>query len=251
MQKSRILFFLLFILTSSAFSQRNVVDTTVFSPHIRFSYGYQFPQADLAERFGDNSSLGFSFGIKDRKNWIYGVSAQFQFGNSVTENGLLQNLITDNGEIIDNNGQISELIISQRGYVLHLEGGKIFNIIGPNPNSGLMVTGGIGFMQHKIRIEHQLNTITQLEGEYLKGYDRLTNGLMISQFVGYYHMSDNRYLNFYLGVEAIQGFTEGRRDFNFDTQTSNEGARTDVLVGFRAGWILNFYKRSTNTIYFD
>ena len=232
-------------------AQRNVSDSLVFSPHFSFNYAYQIPQGDMEERFGDNSNIGFTFGIKDSKNWYYGLHGNFIFGNTVTEEGLLSNLLTENAEIIDNNGQISEIIISERGYTLSVEGGKIFDIIGPNPNCGIMVKLGAGFMQHKIRIEHQLNTITQLEGDYLKGYDRLTNGFMLSQFVGYHHMSDNRLMNFYIGAEIVEGFTEGRRDLNFDTLTDNAGARNDILIGLRAGWILNLYKRTTNYFYYD
>ena len=251
MGKTHLIFFgLLLFLASSVHAQRNVKDSLVFAPHLTFNYAYQYPQGDLAERFGDNSNVGFSFGIKTQSNFYLGLHNNYFFGNTVKENGLLSNLLTDGGHIIDNNGQIAELIIQERGWTLGLEAGKIFPFFGPNPNSGLFLKGGVGFMQHKIRIEHQLNEITQLEGDYLKGYDRLTNGLYLSQFVGYHHMSDNRLLNFYVGIEAIEGFTEGRREFNFDTETDNVGARNDILVGVRAGWVLHLYRRNTDNVYF-
>lgn len=247
MHKILLFIFLLFG-SISAQTQRNLLDSIVYSPHLSFSYAYQFPQADLENRFGDNSNIGFSFNIKDRKNWYYGLQGTVIFGSQVTEPGLLSNLLTDNGEILDNFGQVSEIIVSQRGYTLTLEGGKIFPVLGPNPNCGILLKGGVGFMQHKIRIEHQINEITQLEDEYLKGYDRLTNGLVVSQFLGYYHMSNNRLMNFYVGAEAFEGFTQSRRDFNFDTQTVDDEARMDVLIGMRIGWIINLYQRESKNI---
>lgn len=239
------------ILALSGMAQRNIQDTVITSPHMGITYAFQSPAGDMEQRFGNNSNLGVNFHIKDKNNWYYGVEGSFLFGRNVSEPGLLSNLLTDNGEIIDNTGGTSVIVIQERGWTLAASGGRVFNWIGPNPNCGILMKAGVGFMQHKIRIEHQESEITQLEGEYLKGYDRLTNGLMISEFIGYYHMSNRRIVNFFAGVEAMQGFTEGRRDFNFDTQTTNEGARTDILLGFRAGWVINFYQRAPKEFYFD
>ncbi|WP_306642088.1 hypothetical protein [Sanyastnella coralliicola] len=239
------------LLSNSALAQRNVADSLVFSPQISFNYGYQIPAGDMAQRFGNNSSIGLSFHIKDDKNWFYGVEGVYIFGTDVTEPGLLQNLLTENGEIISNQGEISEILIQERGFMVTANGGKLFSLKKTNPNSGILIKGGIGFMQHKIRIENQIHTITQLEDEYLKGYDRLTNGLALSEFVGYYHMSDNRLANFYVGFESYQAFTRGRRDFNFDTQTVDDQARFDMLIGVRAGWVIHIYKRTGREYYYD
>lgn len=96
--------------------------------------------------------------------------------------------------------------------------------------------GGVGILQHKIRIEHQDNKIPQLEGDYLKGYDRLSNGLMVHQFVGYFHMSNNRLINFFVGAEAWQGFTKNRRDLNFDTKMHDDKTKqTSTWITRRMG----------------
>jgi hypothetical protein len=203
----------------------------------------------MEERFGSNGVAGASFNIKTRKNFLYGVDFSYLFGTRVKEPGLLQNLYTEAGEIIDNEGQIAPVIIQERGYTAMANVGKIFNWFGPNPNSGVIVKAGLGFMQHKIRIEHQENVINQLEGDYLKGYDRLTNGIAFSQFVGYYYMSNSRLANFYLGVEFVQGYTQGRRDYNFDTRTTDDSKRRDMLNGFKFGWIVPLYKRQPDEFY--
>ena len=106
-------------------------------------------------------------------------------------------------------------------------------------------------MQHKIRLEHQLNPIGQLEGEYLKGYDRLTNGLALTQFVGYLHSGNSRLVNFYVGLEATEGFTRGKRDLYFDTNQVDNDPRLDGLIGLRVGWILHVYKRMPETYYLN
>lgn len=230
-------------------AQYDVKDSTIFSPNFSFHFGWQWPSGDMEERFGSNGVAGASFNIKTRKNFLYGVDFSYLFGTRVKEPGLLQNLYTEAGEIIDNEGQIAPVIIQERGYTAMANVGKIFNWFGPNPNSGVIVKAGLGFMQHKIRIEHQENVINQLEGDYLKGYDRLTNGIAFSQFVGYYYMSNSRLANFYLGVEFVQGYTQGRRDYNFDTRTTDDSKRRDMLNGFKFGWIVPLYKRQPDEFY--
>lgn len=248
MKKYQLLFSFLFIV-NLAVAQWQVRDSALFNPHVTVGYGYSTPGGDLANRFGNNGSLEVGFHVKDKKNWYYGVQFNYLFGNKVHEPNLLSNLLTSRGEILDEQGQIATMFIQERGFNVFLQGGKLFPIIGPNVNSGLLITAGVGLIQHKIRLEHQEAKITQLEGEYLKGYDRLTNGLSVNQFIGYYHLSNNRLINFYIGAQATEGFTQSRREWNFDTQTQDTDKRLDMLFGLRAGWILNLYQRAPNDYY--
>lgn len=235
---------------SGALAQRNVRDSLMFSPHISFTYGYQIPGGDMATRFGANSNVGLSFHIKTRKNIFYGVEGGYLFGTNVSEFGLMSNLLTSADEVLSNSGEVSEVLIQQRGWIFTLNGGKLFPIRKSNVNSGILVKGGLGYMQHKIRLETQLHIVTQLEDEYAKGYDRLTSGMVMSQFVGYYHMSSSRLTNFYAGFEAYQGLTRGRRSWNFDTQMRDDALRTDLLFGLRAGWVIHIYKRTGRDFYY-
>jgi hypothetical protein len=235
---------------TSALAQRNVRDSVLFSPHISFNYSYQVPGADLATRFGPNSNVGLNFHVKTRKNIFYGIEGSYLFSNNVSEFGLMSNLLTSADEILSNSGEISEVLIQQRGWIVTLNAGKLFPIRKSNVNSGILIKGGLGYMQHKIRLETQLHTVTQLEDEYAKGYDRLTSGMVMSEFVGYYHMGDSRLTNFYLGFEAYQGLTRGRRSWNFDTQMRDDALRTDLLFGIRAGWVIHIYKRTGRDFYY-
>jgi hypothetical protein len=232
-------------------AQFQVRDSSVFNPHFTVSMAYQWPGADMADRFGTSGSPALGFYIKSKTNWYYGLKGMYIFGNKVTEPGLMSNLRTNNGEVLDDQGQVAVLFIQERGFGLHAEGGRLFNFIGPNPNSGLLLTAGIGMLQHKIRIEHQTNPIAQLEGDYQKGYDRLSNGLSFDQFLGYFHMSNNRLINFFIGVEAYQAFTQSRRNLNFDTQETDHTKRFDVLLGLRAGWCVHLYRRESDLYYFN
>ncbi len=231
-------------------AQLQVRDSALFDPHVSMSYAFQIPGGDLEYRFGNNHNIGLGFHIKSKTNWYYGVQATYLTGNRVfQEKGFLSNLKVEGGYILDNQGRLAKISLQQRGFTVTADGGYLFPVLGPNRNSGILVFGGVGLLQHKIRIEHQESEISQLEGDYLKGYDRLTNGLVLHQFAGYYYMSNYKLINFYIGIEAWQGFTQNRRDFNFDTQVKDDDKRLDMLYGIRAGWVLHLYKRISTDYY--
>ncbi|MCB0762064.1 MAG: hypothetical protein KDC12_11125 [Flavobacteriales bacterium] len=246
----RILGVLIFVLpVLSVWAQRNVRDSVLTSTQFGLGYAFQMPAGDMAQRFGNNHNLGGSIYHKFKSNWMVGAEGGFFFGRNVSEPGLIQNLRVDEGYVLDNDGQIAEIRIEERGWHATIGGGYLFRNSGHNPNSGVMIRGGIGFMQHKIRLEHQLNYITQLEGEYLKGYDRLTNGLALTQFVGYLYSGNSRLVNFYVGLEATEAFTRGRRELYFDTLQVDDQPRFDMLLGVRVAWVLHIYRRAPELFY--
>lgn len=230
--------------------QFQVRDSVLFNPHVEIGGGYQFPFDDMARRFGNSGVTGLGFHIKARTQWYYGLQGSYFFGNKVTEPGLMQNLYTDAGEILDNQGQKSIVYIQERGGMYFLDAGRLFPIVGPNPNSGVLAYAGVGYMHHKIRIEHQSNEIAQLEGEYLKGYDRLTMGPAAHAFLGYFHMSNNKLINFFAGVEVAHAWTKGVRTIHFDTRLVDHSLRSDGLIGVRAGWVVHLYRRAPDAYYF-
>jgi len=239
------------LLAVTVFGQVSVKDSAVFAPMVRLSYGLQVPYGDLQDRFGLSSTLGGSFIIKNKHNILYGVDGNFLFGNDVKETEILDGLKDRQGNITNEVGEITEFILLERGLLITGKVGILIPVIGPNPNSGLLLLGGVGLLQHKIRIEVQNNTAPQIRDDYKKGYDRLTNGLALTQFIGYQHLGNGRLVNFFGGVELIQGFTKNRRSYNFDTQEKDDKARTDLTVGFRVGWMLPLYKRVPREFYFE
>lgn len=247
----RFLFILLFSFCfAMVHSQVETETTRFFSPR----YSLQLPQADMADRFGVNSSLGLTYGVKDSKDLFYGVNVNFLFGNNVKEPGLIRNLVNLNGvtaegdslfDIIGLENRPATVLIQQRGFNISADFGKFFKFKNSENQSGILATFGAGFMQHNIRFETQLDEVPQLEGDYEKGYDRLTNGLMISQNVGWMFLNKKFGGSFYLGIEAIQGFTQSRRTYNFDTMTSDLGVnRLDVQLGLKVAWIVPTNRRN-------
>jgi hypothetical protein len=211
---------------------------------------YDVPSADMAARFGNSFKIGGSIKLKTATNWLLGGGVSFIVGGKVKEPGLLENIKTSAGDIINLYGSPLNLGIFQRGYAIDVHLGKILPYFSPNPNSGLTVETGLGFMQHKINLFDRDNNIPQVKGDYKKGYDRLTNGLFVRQFVGYTFYSKNRLINFSLGLESTFGFTQGRRDYWYDVAQAGNDKRLDILTGIVGCWHIPLYKKITEETYY-
>lgn len=225
------------------------MDSAITVPLVGVNFGGQLPFGDLEQRFGANLRAGGSFLIKTKKNWVYGVDAFYMFGRNVKEDVLLQ-LRNTEGHITDNEGYPADIRVTQRGLGAHLHAGRVFNLNKKQPNSGIIVTLGVGYLQHKINIYDAQNRVAAVYDDLKRGYDRLSGGLSFSQFIGYMHLSENRLLNFYIGFEAYQTQAKSFRKLNYDTGLPDTQQRLDGLVGFRLGWILPLYKRKPNDFYY-
>ena len=222
----------------------------ISTPLIMGNYAYHFPGGHLAERFGNSSSIGAAFLQKTKKHWLWGFDFNFIFGKNIREDSLFSNITTKNGFLINQHGALADIRLYERGLMGSIKIGRLFTVLGPNPNCGFVILGSAGFLQHKIRIENPGNNTPQVLGEYKKGYDKLTNGFAVSEFIGYMYLSNNRLINFFGGFEFIQSWTQNRRPLNFDTMEKDNIKRMDLLSGFKIGWIIPLYKKVPDKYYF-
>lgn len=236
-----------FIFLGLAFNAQ--IDTAIAVPLVGINFGGQIPGGDLSSRFGPNLRAGGSFLYKTKKNWVYGADAFYLFGKNVKQDVLAQ-LRTKEGYVIDNEGFPADLRITERGFGIHAVIGKIIPVFNDGPNSGLFITVGGGYLQHKVNLYDTQQKIAALKGGLKKGYDHLTGGFSTSQFLGYLHLSENRILNFYFGFEFYQVYSKSIRKLNYDTGTADLNKRLDLLSGFRFGWILPLYERKPNDSYY-
>jgi hypothetical protein len=214
------------------------------------AYGYQIPGADLADRFGSNFYLSTQVGFLNKKNWELSLDGGLLFGNKVKED-VLQTIRTVEGNIIGNDRNLADIQLKQRGYYLGVGLAKTLVLSESYPRSGLKVGLGTGFIQHKIRIQDDpVRSVPQLTEELKKGYDRLTNGWYLSQFVGYQYLANDRRINFYAGIETRQAFTKNRRSVNIDTGVIPDQNRLDTSWGLKVGWVLPFYLGFGEEIYY-
>jgi hypothetical protein len=245
------LLFILLIITKIGYAQ---IDSAIAVPIVGIHVGGQLPAYDMAQRFGPNLFAGGLFMYKTKSNWLFGLEGSYLFGRNVKEDVLSQ-LKVDVGNnqmaVIDNEGYPADIRVTERGLKGTLFAGRVFKFFSSNPNSGLMVTIGAGYLQHKINLYDAQQKNASIKGNLVYGYDRLSNGLALSQFVGYLFLSENRLLNFYFGVEATQGFTKSVRKLNYDTGLPDTKQRLDGLYGLKFGWVLPLYKKTPNAFYYN
>jgi len=243
---------LLLMLSIQAHSQQTKSDSAVSIPLFYGFYGYQWPGADMAERFGSNSVVGPGFLWKTSSNWLFGAEYDFMFGNNV-KNGkdIFKNLLTSDGNIISGDGTPALVAQFERANAVSVKFGKLFPVSKTDKNSGIFFTVGGGYISHKIRIEVENQSVPQLKGDYKRGYDRLSGGLMLNQSIGFMYFGKSRLLNFIFSVEAFEGWTKGYRDYYFDTMAPPpEGTRFDFLIGPKIAWMVPLRKQSVKEFYY-
>jgi len=250
MNKRNIITLIFFLTINFTYSQE-LKDSSIFIPAISASYSFQIPGGDLAKRFGCNSAVGCSFTTKLKSNWVLGVEGNYMFGNDLKDeaSGVLDGILTSNGKIISKHGRYATVLLSERGFYLGAKGGRLFVLNKSYPNSGILLSVSGGLLQYKIRIDNDGNDATQILGDKKKGYDKLTNGFAINEFIGYMHNSKNKLLNFYIGFELYQAWTQSRRDFDFDTMSKDTKHRKDYLYSIKVGWMVPFNKRMPDKFY--
>lgn len=242
MKKNTTKLFIFAFLFASFFTKAQHNATKGVALLANFNYGIGKPGKDLAVRFGMSSAAGVGVEMLGNKtNLIIGADFSYFFSKKVNEDPLIK-LVNYDTYIYGNDKGLSSYLLRERGFVMQGYVGKLFVFDKKAANrSGIRVTFGAGYMQHKIRLQDDSRSIAQFSGDYKKGYDRLTGGLSLSQYVGYQYLSNNRRINFSLGFDFSQGFTKSLRDWDFDLKSKNTTPRLDLLYGMRATLILPFY----------
>lgn len=219
---------------------------------IALNGNFDMPAADMGKRFGVSYRVGPSMFYKTKSNWIIGAKVDFIFGNKIKEDSFLANIEGYEKSHIAFNGYRVNINTFERGYMVGLQLGKIIALNDSRPDNGLMLLTTAGFLQHKILISTKnAGDVPQLSGDYVKGYDRLSNGLFLEQFIGYTHFATDGLINFNIGFDIMAGFTKGRRAYLFDVRRPGTDSRVDILYGIRGAWYIPVFKRKSEEFYFQ
>lgn len=230
---------------------RHFKDTVYHATIIKFGYMLASSTSDLKNRFGVFNSANLSCTYKTNKNWLWGAQFDFLFGNQVKEKDMLRNIATPDGFIIGSDGLLIDPSYNMRGFITSIYAGKIFPV-GYNQNSGISVSSGLGLMQHKVLITLERNTSSYaLDKELTRGYDRLSNGLLWHNSVGYTHLSNRGLINFFGSIDFGFAATQNRRSFNYDTGLKDQTKRFDGFWGVKVGFILPLYPKTTPEFYYN
>lgn len=235
------------------FSSKSYVDTAAPMIWLDAHLAYHFPFGDLSTLFKSNFAVGPGFTFKSRSNWTVGFHVDYMFGANLRDpnyfNGTLAN---DEGIIIDGNGLVSHGGITAEGryWTVMADFGKIIPV-DRWKNSGIWLRIGAGYFNHRLRIDDYSNQYPQLDGDYVKGYDRRSGGFALNQFVGYQYVHRNRILNFYIGIELHEMWTKPDRNYIFfEGPTEDIPYKFSGLVGIKLGWNIPLYEKKTTTTFY-
>ncbi|RLD82103.1 MAG: hypothetical protein DRJ15_02500 [Bacteroidetes bacterium] len=234
-----------------ASGQVNVRDSAIYTPIIYAAYSINMLGGDIADMYGASSTLGAGIGYKTKKNVYYSFEYNYLWGGNVKQGDeILQYILTQDGQLIGQSGEYAIFQYFLRGHTVWGRVGKLFPVLSPNPNSGILLQGGGGWVQHRMFVSVQDNTALQLKDDYKKGYDRLHSGFGLTQSIGYLFLGDSRMWNFYAGFEFSQAWTKNQRDVNFDTRVKDDTQKLDLFYGFKIGWVIPMYRRAPVGYYY-
>lgn len=219
-------------------------------PFVRFQFASFIPGGDYEKSFGNTYSVGGAIGYKSGSNWQFDIESGYFFGADVKREDMLNGIINSAGDATDLDGELVRIVFDIRAINIFSSVGKIFPLSTKNNNSGILLKAGVGYLQHRIKIDFRDGEVFQLNDEMLKGYDRLHTGIALKQFIGYQYYGESNLFNFYVGFEMIEGFTINRRAYNYDTQSFDQNRKTDLLYGLRFGWSIPIRQRASEEFYY-
>ena len=233
------------------------------------TYAFQLPAFDTKVQYGFNHTLGGSFVYKTESNWLLTANGNFIFGSKMNQDRITifgEGITTEFGEITGGSGSYSMFSVTQRGFHLQAEVGKLFPY-GPNPNSGFFVQAGLGYLRQRTHIEYpydEQNTPYAVFENYEYGYDRMRGGPAMHLETGYLYLSDTRLLNVSVSLEVTYARTRELRDYDFrvftnpDTGVMEPVGYTDpnkryneLYYGIRVTWDIPVYERKPQDYYYD
>jgi hypothetical protein len=209
-----------------------------------------FPMGDLKNRFGFCSGAGLSISYKMVRNWMIGLEGDYLFGTRVKEDPIASISTQATGQIIGQDGTLYSIPLQMSGFDISLRVGKLIPILKKHPNSGIIISLAPGFIQHKILINANSNNVPQLNTIYRQGYDRLTNGPMVSGEIGYLYLERKKFLSLYGGITFAAGFTQERRNWNFDLMSADKHQRIDMLLGIKLAWVIPVFTNRNSEVYY-
>lgn len=214
---------------------------------LNIAYGTSF--GELSKRFGPHQSFGLGISYQPAKGLDFGIKYNYFFSKNVRED-VLKPYRTDFGQLIGEDFLLTSVQLRERGFLAFGYCGGIIPFGSQHKNrQGVRWMFGPGFIQHRIRIQDDSRSVTQLYSDFGRGLDRLTNGFCIVNFVGYELRSSNGRINVYSGFEAIWGFTSGKREWDYDKAESSLGIkRKDNLIQFKLGWYIPYFIKKSELI---
>ncbi|MBS3914933.1 MAG: hypothetical protein KG003_10560 [Bacteroidetes bacterium] len=198
--------------------------------------GYNLGIVDLGKRFPAYSTLPAEL-YYTNDNYSFGISYNHFLGNRVKVDSLYGGIVGDSRLMFDREGFPGIIRYYMRGFTLQFTAGKLYPIKPEWKHSRIEVRLGAGIMQHKITAKFDRGKLPQIEGEYAKGYDKLSNGPLFTQAVNFHYLNTET-VSFFAGINFGQAFTKNRRSWDYGLMRQDVTLRKDFFIGASAGVLI-------------
>ena len=215
-----------------------------------FNYNYQVPIGSLSNTYGNNSAIGASYFVEKNNNIIFGIEGSYLFGNNIKDTTIFENISTSTGAIIGSDGRYTDIKLMQRGCDAYIFVGYAFH---PSKNnlSGIYISQGIGYLQHKIFIDTKNQNVPQLNENMKEGYDQFSNGISTKFAIDfkYYHKKGRFQIS--SGFNYIMAHTKNQRLYDFVNQKYYDSLKKwDKLLGFKIEVIIPVNRKNEEEFHY-
>lgn len=196
--------------------------------------------------------------FKTKSNWLFSLNGDFWFGNDNLSHReqRMDVLFTREGAIIGSNGIDPVLTCFNRALTVQGGVGKIIPLWpSRNPNSGLLLRMSAGPMFQQTIFMLNEEHASQLEGDYALLYDHQRRGLMLTESLGFWFMSNRSNLvNFHVSFDVSQCWTRSTRDYVYDhyigLDGKDESRYFDLLYSLKISWMFPLKGKTARDYYY-
>lgn len=204
--------------------------------------------------------FGIHFIYKTQRNWVFSVDGELWFGmnsdNLKYRTDRMGSVFSRDSIVIGTNGTDAMVTCYNRHIAIQAEVGKIIPLFPQkNPNSGLLLKAGGGYQRgQSIFMLNDVNA-PQIDDDYALLYDHQRHGLMLTEAVGYWFMSNHANLvNFSIAFEVSQLWSRSTRDYVIDYRAGlsgkDESHYFDLLYTLRFTWMFPLKGKTVREYYF-
>lgn len=208
---------------------------------------------------GTYLDFGVNTFYKYKSNWLVSMEGNMWIGDDNLTDRIerMQGVYSSAGIIMALNGVDGQYTCNNRGLSAKVGLGKIFVTDPHNPNSGILGKLAAGWSMSKTVFSQDIHEAPcyQLANNYRNLYDHRRGGLILSESIGYWFMSNNLTMaNFYAAFEVSQYWSVSTRDYVIDDLVGLRGPDNhkhfDMTYSIKLCWMFPLKGKTVYDYYY-
>lgn len=245
---------------------------TLQCPVIGFSFGTLIPGGGSASEGGLYGNMAdlykgpyLNFSIegdyKFASGWMATLTGDLWFGatsdNLQRRDERYDHIFMPGNFAMSWSGVDGNVMAYNRSLAARIGVAKIIRVIPGNPNSGIILGAGGGWVMQKTVYTQDMNDspVPQLLGDYGKLHDHLRNGAMLTQTLGFCYMSNYlTYINLKVELMVSECMMWSSRSYQIDNLMGLNGRDPnryfDMVYGLKLTWMFPLMGKTTYDYYY-